>query len=51
LILFISDVENVERAFFRERDRLKNDEKIDKMSENETKKMKRNDNTNEEKKS
>jgi hypothetical protein len=47
----MNDVENVKRTFFRERDKLKNDAKIDKMNENETKKMKRNDNTNEEKKS
>jgi hypothetical protein len=46
----MSDVENVDRALFRERDRLKNDERIDKINKNETKKMKRNDNTNEEKK-
>jgi hypothetical protein len=43
----LSDVENVERTLFRERDRLKDDEKIDRMSENEAKKMKRDDNTNE----
>ncbi len=51
LILFLSDVEDAERAFFRERDRLKNDERNDWMSESEAKKMRRNDNTNEEKKS
>ncbi len=51
LILFLSDVEDVERAFFREDDRLRNDEKIDKVSESEAKKMKRDDNTNEKKKS
>jgi hypothetical protein len=47
----LNDVEDVERALFRERDRLKNDEKVDKMSESETKKMKRNDNIDEKKKS
>ncbi len=51
MILFINDVENVERIFFHERDKLKNDEKIDKMSENEAKKMKRDENTNKKKKS
>jgi hypothetical protein len=50
LTLFLSNVENVERTLFRERDRLKNDEKIDKMSETEIKKIKRSDNTNEKKK-
>jgi hypothetical protein len=47
----LSDVEDAERALFRERDRLKDDEKVDRMSESEAKKMKRDDNTNEEMKS
>ncbi len=51
LTFFLSDVEDAERIFFRERDRLKNDERIDRMNENETKKIKRNDNTNEKTKS
>jgi hypothetical protein len=50
LTLFLSDVEDVERTLFRERDKLKDDERIDRMSENEAKKMTWNDNTNEKKK-
>ncbi len=51
LTLFLSDVEDVERILFREDDKLRDDKRIDKMSESEMKKMKRNDNTNEKKKS
>jgi hypothetical protein len=51
LILFLSDVEDAKRALFREDDRLRDDEKIDWVSESEAKKMKRNDNINEKKKS
>jgi hypothetical protein len=47
----MSDVEEIERVLFRERDKLRNDERIDKVSESEAKKIERNDNTNEEKKS
>ncbi len=49
--LFLSGVENVGRALFRGRGRLKDDERADRMSESEAKKMKRDDNTNEKKKS
>jgi hypothetical protein len=47
----MSDVENVERTLFRERGRSKDDERIDKMSESEAKKMRRDDNTDEKRKS
>jgi hypothetical protein len=47
----LSDVEDAERALFCERDRLKDDEKIDRVSENDAKKMRRSDNTDEKTKS
>jgi hypothetical protein len=47
----LSDVEDAERALFCERDRLKDDERIDRVSESDAKKMKRDDNTDEETKS